>query len=569
MTATTRLAFPAGAAYVEALQHPEVCFDDPELAAGTVETTPLGLPRPRSGAASCVFSVATRPGTRLAVKCFTRAAPDLQQRYSIIAEHLASGRAAPWQVSFDYRPRGVLVTGRWWPTVVMEWVSDAIELARYVEDHLAEPARLGRVATTFARACVDLREQQVAHGDLQHGNILVTGDEQIRLVDYDGMWVPALAEQRGIERGHPNYQPPQRRVPDAGAGLDHFSSWVIYISLLTTAVDATVWQRLDGGDECLLFRQADLQDPATSPAFAALAACESELVRAAGAHLAQLCRLDSPLHAPPLDPDELPAPTDLPQRRHLPPSTRRPSQRRTIPYPAPPPRNGDVPVVRPAPPTPSTPNPAPTHQSSDDTPDSTGGGWGFLWMIALIVFNSWFQHDERTVNPPPDPPALGQGAFLPSLGFGVFLPGGQRAHLTADGVVIDTSSVGPGQSGISPDFHRLYIANPATDSVSVTDIASGALTKITIAVGDSPKEVVLSPDGQHAYVTYTGSGSVSVIDTAINEVTATIAVGDSPEHLVVSPDGRYAYVTHTGSRSVSVIDTVKNAVTDTVIVNEQ
>jgi YVTN family beta-propeller protein len=568
MTVTTQLAFPAGAAYVEALQHPGVCFDDPELAAGTVETTPLGLPRPRSGAASCVFSVATRPGTRLAVKCFTRAAPDLQQRYSTIAEHLAGGQAAPWQVAFDYRPRGVLVTGRWWPTVVMEWVSDAIELARYVEDHLAEPARLGRVATTFAQACINLREQQVAHGDLQHGNILVTGDEQIRLVDYDGMWVPALAGQCGIERGHPNYQPPQRRVPDAGAGLDHFSSWVIYISLLITAVDTTIWQRLDGGDECLLFRQADLHDPATSPAFAALAACKSELVRAAGVHLAQLCWLDSPLHAPPLNPDELPVPTDLPQRRHLSPSPTRPTRRSTTDAPIPRPRRGDFPVVRSAPATPSNPHPAPTHQAGGDTPDSAGGGWGFLWMIALIVFNSWSQHDEKTTNPPPDPPSLGQRASLPSLGQGVFLPGGQRAHLTANGVVIDTSSVGPGQSGISPDFHRLYTPDPGTDSVSVTDIGSGALTTSTIAVGDSPKKVVLSPDGWRAYVTNTGSGSVSVINTALNAVTATISVGDSPEQLVVSLDGRHAYVTHTGSRSVSVIDTATNAVTDTIIVNE-
>ncbi|MGH3697368.1 MAG: hypothetical protein ACRDRX_25850 [Pseudonocardiaceae bacterium] len=524
MTVTTQTVSPVGAAYVEALQHPDVCFVDPELVAGTVETTPLGLPRPRSGAASCVFSVTTRSGTRLAVKCFTRAVPDLQQRYATIAEHLAGGHVAPWQVSFDYRPRGVLVTGRWWPTVVMEWVGDGTELGRYVEDYLAEPARLGRVATAFARTCVDLRERQVAHGDLQHGNILVTADERIRLVDYDGMWVPALAGRAGIERGHPNYQPPQRRVPDTGVALDHFSSWVIYISLLATAVDATVWQRLDGGDECLLFRRLDLRDPAMSPAFTALAASESELVRAAGAYLAQLCRLASPLDAPPLDPDQLPVPADLPQRRDLPTSPPRPSQRPTIPGPVPRPRNGSVPVVRPAPPASPSLHPAPTHQSGGSTADSGGGGWGFVVLIVFMLFGNWSQADTKIANPPRETP--GQVVVSPySPWRGVYLSGGLRAYLTANGVTIET--VGGdrlGQSGFSPDGHR-------------------------------------------AYVTNAGSDSVSVIHTASNLVIGTIAVGDSPEQVVVSPDGRRAYVTHTGSRTVSVIDTFGNVVTDTIVVN--
>src|SRR2546430_4647189 len=58
-----------------------------------------------------------------------------------------------------------------------------------------------------------LFRSQVAHGDLQHGNILVRGGS-IQLVDYDGMWVPALKGRHATEIGHRAYQHPERSEQD-------------------------------------------------------------------------------------------------------------------------------------------------------------------------------------------------------------------------------------------------------------------------------------------------------------------------------------------------------------------
>jgi hypothetical protein len=60
-----------------------------------------------------------------------------------------------------------------------------------------------------------LREAGVAHGDLQHGNVLLvpatdTDRLSLKLVDYDGMFVPALTGAQTGEVGHPAYQHPQR-----------------------------------------------------------------------------------------------------------------------------------------------------------------------------------------------------------------------------------------------------------------------------------------------------------------------------------------------------------------------
>ena len=81
----------------------------------------------------------------------------------------------------------------------------------------------------------ELRAANIAHGDLQHGNVVVVGD-QLRLLDYDGMFVPALANKQSNECGHRNYQLPKRSRWDYGPHLDHFSAWVIYVSLVAVAV---------------------------------------------------------------------------------------------------------------------------------------------------------------------------------------------------------------------------------------------------------------------------------------------------------------------------------------------
>jgi hypothetical protein len=71
----------------------------------------------------------------------------------------------------------------------------------------------------------------MAHADLQHGNVLLvpTGNAlALRLIDYDGMYVPALAGQRSGELGHPAYQHPQRlREGTYNAEVDRFSHLAI------------------------------------------------------------------------------------------------------------------------------------------------------------------------------------------------------------------------------------------------------------------------------------------------------------------------------------------------------
>jgi hypothetical protein len=301
------LTYPTGGDYREALFNTERCFKDPVLVGGTPTLDALDMPKPISGAFGSVFTIRGRDGRRWAVKCFTRAVEDQAQRYRRISEVLA-GVERPWRVAFEYVPEGVLCHGVWYPILKMEWV-DACGLIPYVEDHLWEPPALADLAGKFARMVADLEALGVAHGDLQHGNLLVTISGELRLIDYDGMFVPGLEDLGASEVGHVNYQSPSRSLATWGPTLDRFSSWLIYGSLVAVTHNPMLWRQLHAdGDEALLFHRDDFLRPADSRALFALE-------HSAAAGLAPLARMIRPLCAgdlagvPALDPSALPAPS--------------------------------------------------------------------------------------------------------------------------------------------------------------------------------------------------------------------------------------------------------------------
>ncbi len=289
------MPWPSPTDYNEAVQNPRLGFADPELKLGQPEFTPLGTPRPYSGAFATVYKM--QCGSRTwAVRCFNREFHDQQERYEAIGAHLARVRL-PYTVGFQYLRRGILVRGLWYPIVKMEWIRGET-LGGYIAKHLGSVQTLLHLAEQWQRMLQDLRAAAIAHGDLSHGNILVVED-QLRLVDYDGMFVPALAGRETHEIGHRNYQHPARTRQHFGPQLDHFSAWVVYVSLLALSADPGLWQQFHGGDECLLLRKTDFENPANSPLLAVLSQSPDPRTRQAAQDFQALLRL-SPEALPPL-----------------------------------------------------------------------------------------------------------------------------------------------------------------------------------------------------------------------------------------------------------------------------
>jgi tRNA A-37 threonylcarbamoyl transferase component Bud32 len=129
----------------------------------------------------------------VAVKCFLKDVSKQRARYEAIADHLETVELDAL-VDFDYQTEGIRVAGTDYPILKMEWVEGTV-LNRFVEEHLDAPDTLARLAEAWANLMADLESKELAHGDLQHGNVLVqNGDDalQLRLVDYDTTYVPPL-----------------------------------------------------------------------------------------------------------------------------------------------------------------------------------------------------------------------------------------------------------------------------------------------------------------------------------------------------------------------------------------
>jgi hypothetical protein len=274
--------FPTGGEYQEAVQHPDRCFSDPDLRSATFERMVMGLPKLISGNFASVFPVTTISGHRYAVKCFTREVPHQLQRYVIIGQRLRELRPW-WATDFQFLPDGIQVDTRRYPILRMDWVS-GLTLTRWIDKNIDKPAAVGSLAQRFDELINDLAASDMAHGDLQDGNLLVADNGRLHLVDYDGMYVPGLDGLPAGEVGHPDYQPPGRSQADYGPAMDRFSAWLISLSLRMLAADPALWDQLNPGhDEYLLLNRSDLADMRSSPRLSTLASHRNAEVRSLAA----------------------------------------------------------------------------------------------------------------------------------------------------------------------------------------------------------------------------------------------------------------------------------------------
>lgn len=272
--------------YQEAIQNPHICFQDPDLKAGTVACTALGLPRVMAGNFAAVYEI-NSGGRRWAVRCFLRQVADQHRRYDLLSKHLDKF-PLDTLVDFKYLDQGILIKGQWFPIVKMEWV-DGESLSTFIQKHLSNAKVLETMAKHWrARIVNTLQGNHLAHGDLQHGNVLVKPQGQMYLVDYDGMYVPKLRGEPAPELGHPNFQHPQRSPHDYDEELDNFAALVIYTSLKALTVEPRLWQQFHTGENLILSR-GDYQNPQQSPALQHLKQSADAMVKNLAAQLEQCC----------------------------------------------------------------------------------------------------------------------------------------------------------------------------------------------------------------------------------------------------------------------------------------
>jgi hypothetical protein len=262
------MPYPQIVEYHEAVQHPSQAFVDPELKQGAVAENSLGLPLVMSGGFALTYAVTT-PRRKCAVRCFHREIPAIQQKYDAISKKLRSLTNGCF-VYFDFQQSGINVRQQTFPIVRMDWV-EGDTLGIWLDKHFDDPRALEKARTDFAAIARFLEQKGIAHGDIQNGNVMVANGE-IKLIDYDGMFVPGMRPGNGSETGHKHFQHPDRRVSDFGPKMDRFSFIAVDLSLRAVIEDKSLYAKFREGGETVVFKANDFADPANSDIFRRLLA---------------------------------------------------------------------------------------------------------------------------------------------------------------------------------------------------------------------------------------------------------------------------------------------------------
>ena len=212
------------------------------------------------GGFSVVFPYEVSNGEKWAFRCWHRDLGNLRSHFEILSEELQNLKI-PYFCDFTYVDEGINVNGLIYPTTRMRWI-DGENLKDFLYNHKTERERLKKLAETFLTMIQCLHENSIAHGDLQHGNILIDNADKMFLIDYDSVYLPSLLGQTDFITGFKDYQHPSRvNNVNASEKLDYFSELIIYTSILAIAEDSSLADKYNLKDtDRLLFSNEDFNN---------------------------------------------------------------------------------------------------------------------------------------------------------------------------------------------------------------------------------------------------------------------------------------------------------------------
>ena len=231
-----------------------------------------GEPYRSSGAFAVVFKMKDeQTGKCYALKCFTEEQEGRAEAYRKIAEELEFVDS-PYITSVKYLEKELFVDSNCedeeFPVLLMDWI-EGETMETYVAANYTDTHAMSMLCYRFCKMAVWLRSQSFAHGDIKPDNIMVRPDGTLTLVDYDGMFVPAMKGQKSPTIGTKDFSHPLRTIDDFDETIDDFALASIALSLKAISLNPSLLDQYGASDR-LLFSAADYLDLSKSKTFAAL-----------------------------------------------------------------------------------------------------------------------------------------------------------------------------------------------------------------------------------------------------------------------------------------------------------
>ena len=231
-----------------------------------------GEPYRSSGAFAVVFKMKDeQTGKYYALKCFTEEQEGRAEAYRQIAEELEFVDS-PYITSVKYLEKELFVDSNCedeeFPVLLMDWI-EGETMETYVAANYTDTHAMSMLCYRFCEMAAWLRSQSFAHGDIKPDNIMVRPDGTLTLVDYDGMFVPAMKGQKSPTVGTKDFSHPLRTIDDFDETIDDFALASIALSLKAISLNPSLLQTYGASDR-LLFSAADYIDLSKSNTFTAL-----------------------------------------------------------------------------------------------------------------------------------------------------------------------------------------------------------------------------------------------------------------------------------------------------------
>ena len=264
------MQYPLISEYVKAIQDAGDNLE--ELAHLTPVLDDHGEPYRSSGAFAVVFKMQDKStGKYYALKCFTEEQQGRAEAYRQIADELDL-LDSPYITSVKYMEKELFVDSQCeedeFPVLLMDWV-DGETMEAYIAANYHNQSVMSMLCYRFGKMAAWLRTQSFAHGDIKPDNIIVRPDGSLALVDYDGMFVPAMKGCKSPTVGTKDFCHPLRTVDDFDETIDDFSLASIALSLKAISMNSTLLDTYGASDR-LLFSENDYRNPSNSKVISAL-----------------------------------------------------------------------------------------------------------------------------------------------------------------------------------------------------------------------------------------------------------------------------------------------------------
>ena len=263
--------YPLLSEYIESIKAAEDNFDQLKNLRPILGED--GEPVMTSGNFAVVFKMKNeQTGKLYAVKCFLKEQEGRAEAYRQIAEELEYV-SSTFLTPIKYLDKELFVDSSnsedsEFPVLLMDWV-EGQTLDKYIRENIDDQYELSLLAYQFSRLAMWLMPQPFAHGDLKPDNILVKDDGTLVLVDYDGMYVPAMKGQKARELGSPDFRHPSRTEEVFNDHIDDFSLASILLSMKAIALQPSLLEEYGASDR-LLFSEKDYRNLSESSALGAL-----------------------------------------------------------------------------------------------------------------------------------------------------------------------------------------------------------------------------------------------------------------------------------------------------------